>query len=204
MKTNFTKAAIIVILSWISSTSFGQYLIQPVFPANNSVVQTTSIIFEWSVAIPFAKSVEYELEFTTDSTFSTGVHVLHTYTNYTSPVEVSDNTTYFWRVRDINNSFGQAWHFTTASMTEISSSLLSENFKFYPNPAKNYLYVTNVSANSKVEIYNSIGQVVKSVYITETGEKYIPISDLKNGIYFLEYSETLKKIRTVDYLRILK
>lgn len=55
---------------------------------------------------------------------------------------------------------------------------------FYPNPAKDVLYV-NENLNLKdIKIYNIMGQVVKHVY---GNEKRIDISALSEGVFFVEY-----------------
>lgn len=63
------------------------------------------------------------------------------------------------------------------------------NFKIYPNPAQTYVTIEGklpencVEAN--VQLLSSTGQVLKTdIYNSEI--KTINVSDLKNGIYFME------------------
>ena len=51
----------------------------------------------------------------------------------------------------------------------------------YPNPAKESIRILGIEANTTVEIYNSIGELVKMV--SANAEEEITISDLASGLY---------------------
>jgi len=51
----------------------------------------------------------------------------------------------------------------------------------YPNPATESLHITGLEANSEVQIYNSIGMLVKTVNVDNDEE--INISELSDGLY---------------------
>jgi len=60
-------------------------------------------------------------------------------------------------------------------------------FTVYPNPAKGLININTTSEISKVEIYNTLGQLVNTV----TGnKKEMDLSALSNGIYFLNITTT--------------
>lgn len=64
---------------------------------------------------------------------------------------------------------------------------LNENISLYnyPNPTSNFISLKgNFPANSSVEIFNSLGQKVKTV--EKISANAIQISDLPNGIYMIE------------------
>ncbi len=76
---------------------------------------------------------------------------------------------------------------TSATVLGIEDLQLSENFKFYPNPANNIL---NVSAKSNIEnlqIVSMLGQVVRTAQ-PNTQNYSLDISDLSTGIYFIKAS----------------
>lgn len=56
------------------------------------------------------------------------------------------------------------------------------SFKVYPNPTKNILNIETTTDIAKVEIYNTLGQLVNSV---AGNKKELDLSALNNGIYFL-------------------
>lgn len=74
------------------------------------------------------------------------------------------------------------------STTEFSS----ESFIFYPNPAKDIIYVqSNAQTSFQLNIFNNLGKLVISTYSTNE----INISNLSNGLYFLKFSSE-KNIQT--------
>jgi hypothetical protein len=57
-----------------------------------------------------------------------------------------------------------------------------ENIRVYPNPAKDKLYIDNTDGNYSAEIFNTLGQKIKTV---STSSDNLNISDIPNGIYTL-------------------
>ena len=78
-------------------------------------------------------------------------------------------------------------------LTENISDVVLEKISVYPNPASDIIYV-DVDESFNAVIYNYQGQVVKNV-IVDNGQ--INVSDLANGIYFIE-------IRTVNCVSVNK
>lgn len=56
------------------------------------------------------------------------------------------------------------------------------DFHVYPNPASDYLYISNTANLKRIEIYSITGQKVKTV---ETFDKKIQVSELPQGVYIL-------------------
>ena len=66
------------------------------------------------------------------------------------------------------------------------------NFSIYPNPGLNILNINSEKSIQKIEIYNSLGQLVtKNVEILGSENSELNISKLATGIYFI-------KLRTFD------
>ena len=60
------------------------------------------------------------------------------------------------------------------------------NFNVYPNPADDVLYIVrSYPCSARIEIFNSVGLLVKSFEINET-EKTLDISTLSSGIYIIK------------------
>ncbi|MGC8823224.1 MAG: T9SS type A sorting domain-containing protein [Bacteroidales bacterium] len=66
------------------------------------------------------------------------------------------------------------------------------NFKVYPNPAHNVLYV-NVKAGKEIKIYNVTGSLVLSKLATANNER-IDISSLPAGVYFIQADGRTEKL----------
>ena len=57
------------------------------------------------------------------------------------------------------------------------------NLQIYPNPAKKSIRILGIEANSQVEIYNSLGELVKVMSVNPDQE--IGIRDLASGLYLV-------------------
>jgi PKD repeat protein len=71
------------------------------------------------------------------------------------------------------------------------------DIKVYPNPAKDFLSIDNVKEKVNLQIFNTIGQLVKEE--TLTANTKLNIKELQTGIYFvsLKSNTTAKTIRLV-------
>jgi hypothetical protein len=70
----------------------------------------------------------------------------------------------------------------------------NKEFSFYPNPAKDELYLKYFSKESfQVEIYNILGSKVKT-FTLNGGQANVNIEELSNGIYFLRFKDDEKVI----------
>jgi len=56
------------------------------------------------------------------------------------------------------------------------------NFQVYPNPASNYLYISNTANLKRIEIFSVTGQKVKTV---ETFDNKIHVAELPQGVYVI-------------------
>lgn len=67
------------------------------------------------------------------------------------------------------------------------------DFKVYPNPTTDVLNVSAANNISKIELYNIVGQKVRTQVVDDT-QSSINVSDLQNGIYMMEVTiENAKK-----------
>ena len=62
-------------------------------------------------------------------------------------------------------------------------------FEIYPNPASDFIQIKSAKSMviSKVEVYNELGQLVKSIAENPT---LISIGDLSEGIYFVRLTNS--------------
>lgn len=67
--------------------------------------------------------------------------------------------------------------------------------EIYPNPASNFITITNLEKEENITITNSLGQIIKTLKVNSNG--VINIEDIKTGIYYikLENFKTYKLIK---------
>jgi len=84
---------------------------------------------------------------------------------------------------------------TVSTCTGIhESTLFTEQFAIYPNPAKTYIVIKISGVQSQeARIYNSLGEEIERILVTKE-ETEIDVSKLKKGIYFVKLGQTVRKI----------
>lgn len=93
--------------------------------------------------------------------------------------------------------------YTTSQTRAVNITILStgevdvKNFSIYPNPVNDVLHITNLPSNTKYEIHNAVGQIVKAGTI-EDGK--VRVSELVKGTYFI----TLKGNTVSESLKFIK
>jgi hypothetical protein len=94
-----------------------------------------------------------------------------------------------------HNEADQAWHDTrdfgmlqfgikTNSVTNVTEAGIG----MYPNPAAKVLNITNLDGVSTINIYNAVGQLVKTVEVSALNVG-INVSDLANGAYIVKMNK---------------
>ncbi|PIF44651.1 putative secreted protein (Por secretion system target) [Chryseobacterium sp. 52] len=67
----------------------------------------------------------------------------------------------------------------------------------YPNPVSDVLNVTNVANHTKYDIYNAVGQIVKSGALED---QKIRVAELAKGTYFITFKND-KKVESVKFIK---
>ncbi len=106
-------------------------------------------------------------------------------------------TTYYLRAWDYgNDNFGVSPFYLREDTTVGINDHESLSFKYYPNPATDFINVTDNSNIHEISIVNLMGQEVKKA-TPESREVSLNIANLKQGIY-------LMKVRVGDKTSIVK
>ena len=113
--------------------------------------------------------------------------------NYYKPDSLAPNDWYSWRVDEVFGdevTKGTNWQFKTEELSGVLNNLKDQDFNIYPIPAGDYIFVSNLSTNSQIDIYNLEGKKL----ISEQTSGEVNISNLNNGAYLLKIddSRTLK------------
>ncbi len=80
---------------------------------------------------------------------------------------------------------------SVASDNQVETSNSTGDYLIYPNPADDHFYISNVTSEVQVVIYNSTGMVV---YSEKTNGNEINVSHLAPGLYFVKVENKLSKI----------
>lgn len=96
---------------------------------------------------------------------------------------------YVWMAMTVNGN-QEAGDFTYGEFVYGSSSSLNDmaelmNTVVYPNPTRDYVNITSKVNMTKVELYNTLGQVVYTSNVNANTVN-VPVSSLNNGTYFVK------------------
>ena len=84
--------------------------------------------------------------------------------------------------------------------TYVNNNKISEEFKLFPNPSKDNVFVlfkSRVSSDSKIVIYNLMGSIVKSKNVNSGSTlEELNINDLKQGIYLVKVENAFRTYNT--------
>jgi len=69
--------------------------------------------------------------------------------------------------------------------SEVFNSKMNTSYKLFPNPVQNTLFIRNLEKTDRIEIYNMVGQKVKTIENISTPEVNIDATVLKDGVYFI-------------------
>jgi hypothetical protein len=96
----------------------------------------------------------------------------------------------------LDNHFPESWK--SAPMTTSISSPLTENesgIRIYPNPATDKIQIlAQGKSNAVIQIYSSMGSMLKTVQLDQNGAATVDISAFAKGIYLVKVGTITKKI----------
>ena len=171
LRTNLTGANSV----W-NKKSFGYY----VQNLSNSNTTSTSNQINWT-GINSNYDIEYGLDgFTQGSgTLISNIPGFSYVINGLTP-----NTAYKYFIRpNCGNSFG-GWRNSTFTTTTLSvNNVINEAFKIYPNPTNSIL---NIQSQDNLLVVRIIDLTGRTTNISNLNSKAIDVSNLSNGMYFIE------------------
>jgi hypothetical protein len=75
----------------------------------------------------------------------------------------------------------------------INANEAIEGVEFYPNPARNFVTITNIHSHSDVRIMDMTGKIVYTNFVADN-QLTVNASEFNNGVYFLEIIHKGKSI----------
>jgi hypothetical protein len=70
----------------------------------------------------------------------------------------------------------------------VDNSVDGISFNIYPNPADDFIFIENLSIDSKVDLFNVVGKNIKSFEI-ESHNQRLDINGLNSGVYFVKVDD---------------
>ena len=106
-----------------------------------------------------------------------------------------------------NNQFPYSEWEALVTYSEDCTAGLNDNkaatYSIHPNPAKSELFITaqNTTENLKIKIFNIEGKLLSAQSITLQDQKAIDVSQLLNGIYFLNIEDENGNTTTKKFIK---
>ncbi|MEA1896861.1 MAG: T9SS type A sorting domain-containing protein [Bacteroidota bacterium] len=176
-------------------------------PSNSATGMALDVSLMWG-AVTGATS--YKVEVSSESDFSTTViSSTVTGTSFTFSNELTNNTSFYWRVRSVNgegeSAWSGVWSFTTTIIAKTYTQNNSEELIVYPNPTKGIIFINlkelGGQDNIVIWLYNRTGKLVY-IYSTKQWNGTIitlNINDIPSGVYFMKIKsgEEYKNIKII-------
>ncbi len=192
VRTNYGAITSAWSMVWSFTTS-GLEIPVLVSPSNSATNQSISgLVLDWNNTL---NTTYYEYQYSTDVNF---VAPLSATSTVSSAIinGLSNNTTYYWRVRgnDGNNfsSWSSVWSFSTVTTIGIQEN--NRMFSVFPNPTQDYIYLKFNNGDAKlVTLYNSLGLSVWQGVSNDELLK-IDLTSLSSGVYFVKVKSDVSVI----------
>ncbi len=75
----------------------------------------------------------------------------------------------------------------------------ADNIKLYPNPAADYLFISGIDGNSKLNVINLLGETVLKGLISN--QQRIDIQQLQKGVYFARIELANQQVRIIKFVK---
>jgi aminopeptidase N len=121
---------------------------------------------------------------------------------YYTKTTISPTLAYGWVILD-SLMLGEYTYANGVSTLNIKNETLTQqNYKIYPNPTKDFIWVKNKSRNNteskKIEIFNLEGKVVFNTVYED--DKKISVKGWKSGVYFVLISDNNNALYTSKFI----
>lgn len=160
-------------------------------------ISSLSVVLNWSDNS--TNETGYKVERSTDGTNFTEIADLTANSTTTTDNNVTELTTYYYRVYAYNSSlvsdFSNVAEVTTGTIgvNEIVNTISA----VYPNPADKFVIIDNLTNNAQITLSDIAGKVIYTT-VANQSQEIINISQLTGGIYLLHiFTESGKLTRQV-------
>ncbi|EDM42856.1 hypothetical protein SCB49_11187, partial [unidentified eubacterium SCB49] len=85
----------------------------------------------------------------------------------------------------------------------LSDDAISDVFTVYPNPTSNFVTISSkTNSVSKIKLINELGMILKEETVKATNEYQLDISDLAQGVYFLNLESQTGEISSKKIIKV--
>jgi DNA-binding beta-propeller fold protein YncE len=93
----------------------------------------------------------------------------------------------FYPINDPSDTVTVTYDYTATEVVGVRDDFIESNFKVSPNPASQFIYVSNQSVyNSSVSVINQEGRLIETFDLNATEIEQVNCSSWPNGVYFLK------------------
>jgi hypothetical protein len=147
-------------------------------PKNTISAVYSSVYYKDTLQNPIFIS---QMQTCNDDTVTAGLRCLYVSTSYSNIVKQREKST------GVTSTLAETGGWMLIDPISLSPESVnnpsSEPFRFYPNPVKDFIYLTNsITEYYNVEIFNLVGVLVKSISLKENK---IDVSELAPGCYII-------------------
>ncbi|KPK84904.1 MAG: hypothetical protein AMS27_08785 [Bacteroides sp. SM23_62_1] len=161
---------------------------QLISPTNNSIDIPLNVSLSWETV---ENAESYRLQVSDNDDFISPVYDQSGIETTSQQVGgLDNNTTYYWRVnaakgKSMISPWSETWNFTTRNSVGINESGYDIQYKVYPNPVYDKLFIEGFENElTSISILSLEGKLLKQ--IKEKGMIQIDVSDLQNGLYLVK------------------
>lgn len=168
---------------------------------DNIMISTTSPVLSWVLPTAIAEGTKYELEFADNQNFTNSTVFTDLTVARKTMEGLSENKSYFWRVRTKNSDGNYSFYSTLGNFRVIDGTTdikdisqvpaefaLGQNYPNPFNPSTKISFALPADMNVKLTVYNTLGeQVAELVNGAMTAGTYavdFNAAALPSGIYF--------------------
>jgi hypothetical protein len=173
-------------------------LISP--PDLSTAIPIAPLLLTWdSIAVV----TSYQIQYSTDNTFSTNVNTSTSLLLNTTIVGLSNSTTYYWRVRGSDglgfSPWSIIWSFDTEFINLMTALSEEGEFNIYPNPVRDVLTIELPNSQASIiSVIDAKGQVIDQQVYSPRTAIYYNTDKLFTGMYFLTIASEGKR-RTLKF-----
>ncbi len=184
-------------LSVVTLNDAGTTPTPPAAPTNLTTTvfktQGVNIRIEWTDNAN--NELGFKVERSEDGNNFTEIAGLNADTELYEDLQLSESTTYYYKVLAYNNNGNSVYSNTAQATTGTATGIAEKNnmLKIYPNPAQNIIHVTEAT---QITVLNLNGQEVGTAH-----SSVMNIESLSNGFYFIKANYTDGLIRFGKFLK---
>lgn len=131
-------------------------------------------------------SINIPMSYVYDAGTDTGSNYTSSNANSNLPISVFDmaNT-----IEPFNGNHIGFIEITLTNVLSVDNPDAIESVKIFPNPAQDYITITNSRNVDTVEIYNILGKLVKRIKTSQENTLELDLTNLNNGMYLVKITD---------------